>query len=69
MTFGVSAWFSSILCSMLTLVNRNYVWCSIGYHGDMVRSTLWSVSMVGSVAWDFVQTERMVLKKSENVQC
>ena len=29
----------------------------------------WLVSMVGSVAWDFVQTECMVLKKSENVQC
>ena len=27
------------------------------------------LSMVGLVAWDFVQTERMVLKKSENVLC
>ena len=24
---------------------------------------------IGSIAWDFVQTERMILKKSENVQC
>ena len=69
MTSGVSAWFGSILCLVSTMVNRHCVWCSIGYRGDMVRSTLWLVSMVGSVAWDFVQTERMVLKKSENVQC
>ena len=39
---------------------------SINCRGDMVRSTL-VVSMVGSVAWDIVQTERMILKKSENV--
>ena len=69
MKLGVSAWFGLILCSVLTLVNRHRVWCSIGCRRDMVRSTLWLVSMVGSVAWDFVQTKRMVLKKSENVQC
>ena len=67
MTLGVSAWFGSILCPVLTLVNQHHVWCSIGCRGDMVRSTLWLVSMVGLVAWDFVQTERMVLKKSENI--
>ena len=69
MTLGVSAWFGSILCSVLTLVNRYCVWCSIGCREDMVRLTLWLLSMVGSLAWDFVQTKRMVLKKSENVQC
>ena len=62
MTLGVSAWFGSILCLVLTLVNRHRVWYSIGCRGDMVRSTLWLVLMVGSVAWDFVQTEPMVLK-------
>ena len=43
-------------------VNRLFVLCLIDCRGDMVRSTLRLVSMVGLVARDFVQLERMVLK-------
>ena len=41
---------------------------SINCRGDM-EDRHWLVSMVGSVAWDITQTERMILKKSKNVQC
>ena len=40
MTLGVSAWFWSILDLVLTMVNWHRVWCSINFHGNMVRSTL-----------------------------
>ena len=61
MTLGVSAWFGSILDLVLTMVNRHRVWCSINSRGDMVRSTLVGVDG-GSVAWDIVQAECMILK-------
>ena len=62
MTLGVGAWFGSIPDLVPTMVNRHRVWYWINCRGDMIRSTLWLVSMVSSVAWDIVQAERMILK-------
>ena len=54
MTLGVGAWFGSIPDLVPTMVNRHRVWYWINCRRDMIRSTLWLVSMVSSVAWDIV---------------